>query len=232
MRQLDDVAIVKVPAAREYSAQQNGRIDRRYFRVPDSLPGIDVGKVIVESAMRWQRSPKEGERCYHPQARVLVGNEPALFGNAYRRQAKAGRGNAGHDTCIRGACVAAVFNQAGLRARLLPEEEEVAPFKVVQELLFFRREGRLRRRGFLMLLISRSGPGLLRQPSNIHPRGERQTHGDAGHLPQQPAPGSEMLARVDHRAKMWCAPFVRFIHAPSGLAHRTNSLRQWNRLIE
>src|ERR1700733_11589563 len=122
MCQLNNVAIVEMPAAGEYSAKQDGRIDRRYFRVPDSLPGIDVGEVIVESAMRWQRSPKEGERCYHPQARVLVGDEPALFGNAYRSQAEPGRGNAGHDTRISGACVAAVFNQAGLRAGLLPEK--------------------------------------------------------------------------------------------------------------
>ncbi len=59
MCQLDNVAILKVLAAGKDAAKQNGGIDGRDFRVPDSFPGIDVGKVVEESAMRRQRVAKE-----------------------------------------------------------------------------------------------------------------------------------------------------------------------------
>ena len=70
MRQLDDVAILKMPAAGEDAAKQDCGIDGRDFRVPDSFPRIDVGKVIEEAAMRRQRSPQKGEGRDHPQAVV------------------------------------------------------------------------------------------------------------------------------------------------------------------
>ena len=89
MRQLDDVAILKILPAGKDAAKQDRGIDRRDFRVPDSLPRVDVGKVIVEPAMRGQRSLKKGERRNHAQTRVLMRNEAARLGDADRRQAKA-----------------------------------------------------------------------------------------------------------------------------------------------
>src|SRR5258707_179121 len=182
MRQLDNVAILKVPAAGKDPAKQNGGVHRRDFRVPDSFPGIDVGKVVEESAMRRQRVPKKSEGRNHAQASVLVRDEGALFCNADRRQAKAGGCNACHHAGVGCAGVAAVFNQAGLRAGLLPEEEEVTVFKVVQELLLLRRKGIWRRYRVFVLFVSLLGG--LRQRSKVCPWGERQTKGDTGHLTQ------------------------------------------------
>src|ERR1700678_4251499 len=94
MGQLDDLAIIKVPSAGKDTAKQDCGIDGRDFGVPYPFARIDVGKVIEESAMRRQRLPKKCERRTHAQARVLVGDEAALFCNADCGQAKTGGRNA------------------------------------------------------------------------------------------------------------------------------------------
>src|ERR1700733_5585265 len=141
MGQLDNVAIFKVLAAGEDAAKQNRRIDGRDLRVPQSFAGIDVGKVIEESAMRGQSSPKKGEGRQHAQASVLEGDKAALFCNADGGQAETGGGDAAHHTRVVDARVAAVLDQAGLRVGLLPEVEKTGMFQLVQELFILRPKG-------------------------------------------------------------------------------------------
>src|SRR5580704_1797066 len=115
MGQLDNVVIVKVLAAGEDAAKQDRRIDGRDLRVPQSLAGIDVGKVIEEAAMRGQSSPKKGEGRQHAQASVLARDKAALFCNADGGQAKTGGSDAAHHPGVVDARVAAILDQAGLR---------------------------------------------------------------------------------------------------------------------
>ena len=204
----------KVLAAGKNAAKQDCGIDRRDFRVPHSFPGIDVGKVIEESAMRRQCSPKKRERRQHAQASVLVGDEAALLRDADRSQAKAGGGDAGHDPRVRRARVAAVFNQARLRTGLLPEEEEIAAFKIVQELLILRRKG----------VWGAAGPYAACRPwACVCASAARSVHGASGRPMETPAicrsswrRDLTMLARVDHCANV-CR--LRQFHPRLQLAH-------------
>src|SRR5271170_2208378 len=146
MSKLDDVAILKVLTAGENAAEQDCSIDGRDFGVPHSFAGIDIGKVKEESAMRWQLLPKKIQCRKNADTCVLMGDEAALFCNADCSQSKTGGCNAGHDTGVLCAHVAAIFDQSGLRIGLLPEEEEGFVFKIVQELLILLRKGGLRGR--------------------------------------------------------------------------------------
>src|ERR1700728_415971 len=124
MGQLDNVAIFKVLAAGEDAAKQDRRIDGRDLRVPQSFAGIDVGKVIEESAMRGQSSPKKGEGRQHTQTSVLLRDKAAFFRDADGGQSKACGGDAAHQTGVVSTRVAAVLDQAGLGIGLLPEVEK------------------------------------------------------------------------------------------------------------
>src|ERR1700722_2616013 len=135
---------MKVLAAGKNAAEQDCSIDGRDFRVPYSFARIDIGKVKEESAMRGQLLPKKIECRKNAQTCVLMGDEAALFCDADCSQSKTSGGNAGHDTGVLYAYVAAIFDQSCLRIGLLPEEEEGFVFKIVQELLILLRKGDLR----------------------------------------------------------------------------------------
>src|SRR5258708_18532398 len=183
MSKSDDVAISKVLAAGKNAAEQDCGIDGRDFRVPYSFAGIDIGKVKEEAAMRWQLLPKTIECRNHAQACILMRDETALFCNADCSQSKTGGRNACHDTGVRCAHVAAIFNQPGLRIGLLPEEEKSLVFKIFQKLLILLRKDSLcRNRYWLSMpsvrLLSR---GRLRPHRKGLPFRERQADGDDGH---------------------------------------------------
>src|SRR5579859_6900513 len=135
MCKFDDVAVLKVLPAGKNAAQQDRGVHRRDLGVPYSFARIDIGEVKEESPMRRQLLPKKYQCRDHPQSRILVGNEAALFRNADCTQAEA----SGRDTCdhagVVNADVAAIFNQSGLRIGLLPEEQETAAFQIVQKLI-------------------------------------------------------------------------------------------------
>ncbi len=88
-----------LPAGQD-AAQQNGRVDRGDFGIPDSFAGVDVGPVIEESAMVGQRFPQKAQRGQHPVARLGKRNEAALLSDAQRREAKTCGGDAGHERFV------------------------------------------------------------------------------------------------------------------------------------
>lgn len=63
-----------------------------------------------------------------------------LVSDADCGQAKTGRRNARHSARSPGVNAAAVFDQSSLRVGLLPEIEEIAVFKLIQELLILGRK--------------------------------------------------------------------------------------------
>ena len=148
MCEFDDVAILKVLAAGKDAAEQDRGIDGRDFGVPDSFAGIDVGEVIEESAMRRQLPPKKYECRNDAQARVLVGDEAALFCNADCGQAKTG----GRDACD----YAGVLDARTLQRSLInpvcglacsQKKRKAAAFQIVKKLIILRRKGGRRREG-------------------------------------------------------------------------------------
>jgi len=133
-RQLGDGFVAEVLLAGEDSAQQHGRIDRRYLGIPHPFTRVDIGEMVEKTAMRGQLVPQERQRLCDARAGIGAAHKTALFANADGRQGESRRGDAGHKAGILGYNVAAIFGQAGLGVRLLPEEEEIRVNKPVEEL--------------------------------------------------------------------------------------------------
>ena len=90
--------------------------------------------------MRGQLVPQERQRFQDARARVFIADEAAHEADADGGEAKSAGGDAGRQAGIVGSDVAAVLDQAGFGIGLLPEEEEVGVFEVVQKLVVFGRE--------------------------------------------------------------------------------------------
>jgi len=185
--EVDDVLILKVLAAGEDAAEQDGGVDGGDFGVPDAFAGVDVGEVKEEAAMGGELSPEEDESVDDAETGVLVRDVTALFRDADGREAEAGGGDAGDYAGVVDADVAAIFDQAGLGIGLFPEEEEAATFELFEKLIVFGGERGRGRRWFI------SPPrGLLRgcmcPGGESFPRGERQSEGGAGYLSKQASP--------------------------------------------
>src|ERR1700679_3025295 len=67
--------MAKVLAAGKDSAQQNGRVNGRNFGIPNSFPGVEVSKVVEESAMIRQLLPKEAKRGENAFQGIAGGNQ-------------------------------------------------------------------------------------------------------------------------------------------------------------
>ena len=72
MCKLIDVSVLKILPAGENAAQQDGRVHRRNLGFPYPFAGVDVRKMIEESAMRGYFVPQERERLHNPQTRLSV----------------------------------------------------------------------------------------------------------------------------------------------------------------
>ena len=156
-----------------------------------------------------------------------MGDVAALFRNADCGQAKPGGRDACDDAGVVDADIAAIFDQSGLRIGLLPEEEETAAFQIVQKLIILRRKGGLAQARVLVprRLVS-SLCGLPVPTQEEAPLSERQTERDAGHLAQQPAPGSDSRSTVI--CDLACDSSISsapFIHAHSGRPHLSRQLK-------
>ena len=192
--QIANLGILEMLPAAQDAAEQNGGIHRRYFRVPQSLAGVDIGEVIEKSAMVGQGLPKKTQRVQDPSARLVQRNEAALFTNADRREPKAGGRDAG-DYGIVGGCfarVAPVFDQAGLGVGLLPEVAKRGSLHVIEELVIVGRKIGLDRRG--------RWPGVLvgrwRQERRESQFSARQTYPQAGHLSEKLPAGTRYGAKL------------------------------------
>src|ERR1035438_1002504 len=111
----------KVLSTSKNAAEQNRRINRGNFRVPNSFARVQISEMIKESPMRRHLLPQKTKREQNPIARLVKRNESALLRDAERRQPKARGGNAGNHARVLSLYLAPVFDQAGLRACLVPK---------------------------------------------------------------------------------------------------------------
>src|ERR1035437_2222529 len=61
---------LEVLPASENSAQQDGSVDRRNFRIPYPLSGVEVGEMVKESPMSRHLFPQEAQSRQHPIPRI------------------------------------------------------------------------------------------------------------------------------------------------------------------
>ena len=135
-----DLRITKMLPGGKHAAQQNSRVHRRNFRVPDPLAAGDVGPVEKESAVRGHLPRQEVKRDDHSIACFFVGHPAALLADTQRRQAEAGSRDAGHDAAVGAVGFRPVFHQSGVGMALLPEIKETCLFNFIQETVVSRRK--------------------------------------------------------------------------------------------
>src|SRR5437588_4151282 len=92
--------MAEVLATTQHSAQQNGGIHGRNFRVPNPLSGVDIGEVVEESTMLRQLFPQESKGCENPFQGRFSGDEATLVTDAECGEAEPGGCNAGHDSLV------------------------------------------------------------------------------------------------------------------------------------
>src|SRR6516164_2894246 len=95
MRQKGDIRIAKMRAAGENAAQQDVRVHRRHFRIPNPFAGVDIGPVIQETTMMWKLMGKKIQGADDPQPSFGAGQKSSLIGDTKRGKAKSGGGDAG-----------------------------------------------------------------------------------------------------------------------------------------
>src|SRR3981081_1917359 len=127
-------------AAGKNSAQQNGRINRRNFRVPNPFAGVDIGEVVEKSTMLRQLFPQESQGCEDAFQCCFGGDESALVTDAECGEANYGCGDAGHYSLVIYVQVAPVFHHPGFWVGLLPEVEEVSTLQIIQKLIVLGRK--------------------------------------------------------------------------------------------
>jgi hypothetical protein len=132
--------------AREDTAEQNGGIDGGDFGIPNSFPGFDIGEVIEEATMVRHDVPKRSQRLDDTLTRIGERYVAALLTNAKCGKTESGSGNAGDGTVVGRANVAAILDQAGVGAGLIPEELEIRLLQVFQKLVILGRK--VKRREF------------------------------------------------------------------------------------
>src|SRR5258708_16476452 len=77
------------------SAEQPGRIHRRYLTLPRTCPGGHVAKMIEEAMLVGSFPQQEGEDLLHPVGQIDVGGVVPEVGDAKRAQSISGGRDAG-----------------------------------------------------------------------------------------------------------------------------------------
>src|SRR5260370_8885916 len=129
--------MAEVLATSKHSAQQNGCIHGRNFRVPNPFPGVEIGEVVEESPMMRQLFPQESKGRENALQCRFSGDEATLVADAERGEAEPGCRNAGHYSLVIHVQVATIFHHAGFSSGLLPEVEEVGTLQIIQKLVVF-----------------------------------------------------------------------------------------------
>lgn len=172
--------MLKVLPASKNSAQEDGGIDGRHFRVPHSFAGREAGEVIEKSSMRGQFFPQEAQAVHNPLAGFSHGNIAALLPDADRRQPEACSCDTSHEAVIVRSHIASISHHPGLRIGLFPEIKKIRLLQFFQQIVIGLRKvgwnGRARR---LKVLLRRRGQ------KRTKASGKRQTYPQAGHLFQQ-----------------------------------------------
>ena len=135
--ELRNVGMAEVLATTKHSAQQNGCIHGRNFRIPNPFAGVDIGEVVEESTVLRQLFPQESKGGENAFQRSFTGDEATLVTDAECGEAEPGCRDAGHDSLVIHVQVATIFHHAGFRAGLLPEVEEVSTLQIIQKLVVF-----------------------------------------------------------------------------------------------
>jgi hypothetical protein len=88
--------------------------------------------VKKEAAVRWHFPLKESERRQYAIARIGIIAPTAFLADAKRREPKTGGRDARHHATVGSVDFDAVFDKAGVRMSLLPEEQESPFFDLIQ----------------------------------------------------------------------------------------------------
>src|SRR5882762_5960951 len=132
--------LLEVSAASENSAEQDRRVHGRHFGIPYPLAGIQVSEMVKEAAMRRHLFPQEAQREQNPIPRLGRGDESTLFSDTKSGESKPCCRDARDHGCVILQDIAPIFDQPGLRTRLVPKKLEVSLLQFVQKLVIFRRE--------------------------------------------------------------------------------------------
>src|SRR5581483_5097736 len=116
---------LKILAAGEDAAEENGGIDRRNLGFPHAFTGADIREMEEESPVGWQFAPQRAQSREHTGAGVSQADVSAFVPDAEGGQTEAGRGNAGYRGVIRAGDLTAIFDESSLIARLLEEVKKI-----------------------------------------------------------------------------------------------------------
>src|SRR5215472_7137686 len=101
---------LEVLATSKNATDQNGSINRRNFRVPDSFASVYIREVVEKAAMRWQLLPQETQGCERPVACISRRYVTIPFPNAQSSQAKTRCSDTRDNTVVARANIRAILN--------------------------------------------------------------------------------------------------------------------------
>src|SRR6267142_6915926 len=108
--------MAEVLAACQNSTQQDCRVYRRDFGIPDSFPCVYVGEMIEKTAMLRDLFPQKTERRENSFQSIFSSNETAVVSDAQGGEAEAGGGDTRNYSLIVFVDIAPVLNHSGLFA--------------------------------------------------------------------------------------------------------------------
>ena len=139
------------------SAQQNGGIDRRYFRFPNSLTGIYIRPVIEKPSVVGQLLPEKTKRGQRTFSRRRKRNPATLLTDAESCQAEPCSRQAGYNALIIRLDIESILLQTSLWVSMFPEILEVSIFQIIKEFVVLLRESRKQSWVFLRHSVRRCG---------------------------------------------------------------------------
>src|ERR1700732_149793 len=132
--------LLEVAPARENTTEEDGRVRGRNLGIPNSLAGVQVGKMVKEASVSRHLFPEEAQSCQNPIPRLRSRNESTFFSDAKSGQSKPRRCNACDHGCITPQNIASILYQPSLGTRLVPKVLEVSLLQFVKKLVISRRE--------------------------------------------------------------------------------------------
>ncbi len=132
--------VVEIRPARQDSADEDGRIDRRDFGLEHPLAILKVEEVAKKAMRLRHASLNEAQGIHHALAELFLVFPAAMIRNAQTAQAEARCGDAGHVAGVSPVSLAAIFDQPGVGIGLVPKKLEAGAFEFFEKLIFFTGE--------------------------------------------------------------------------------------------
>src|SRR5258708_10913444 len=138
--QVANLRVVKIRAAGQRPAEENGRIDGGHFRLKIALAILHIEEMKEKPMHVTQAGGGKTQRVSNALADFLAVLPTSMVRDGQSCKTKSSRSDACGWAGIRAACLAAVFYEAGIWIRFFPKIPETGSLQLFQKSVFCRRE--------------------------------------------------------------------------------------------